>query len=291
MKSFLILSAFTTAALAQVGAIPHCAKNCFSSAVDRAGCISYDGGLDLVCACTSYSLRNRLGGRDTGISYARDLCRRDASCSSSESSQLSQALNDICYNDDYSPKYYCGLPSGQSVATSKPSISATGTTIVTVSLDATSTDIMTIPVYQRFTTTITSYYVWTTRVITASASGETTTYTTTDALYLAVCPTTVPYPRATNRYGTTRNSYYYTSTSGDELFNRISSAEASKSSEAATQTSSKVVTSDAPTATSSAAAASNGTATETSSPASSAGRAVEMGVGLVGVMGLMAMFA
>jgi hypothetical protein len=74
----------------------------FTTAVNYAGCV-IDDELDPTCACTSYSLANTDGGHMTGIQYARTLCVPEADCSNDELGTFNNALENLCYNKEYSP--------------------------------------------------------------------------------------------------------------------------------------------------------------------------------------------
>ncbi|RDL37710.1 uncharacterized protein BP5553_05143 [Venustampulla echinocandica] len=239
MNLLLVLLLSATGTLAQIAAIPKCAQACFAQAVNYAGCVTIDDVMDPTCACESYTLKNSFGGHDTGVSYARDLCRVKARCSSSDWSEFSEALNNLCYNKDASPKYNCGIIPGDPVP---PTISVkpTGQNTITVSLNPTSTDTMTLDAYPRYTTIMTTSTLYTTKTITTTnGNGQANTMNLVAELYVAVCPTRVvvgaPIGDSTQsafRQGTPATS----SPDSNSLFAKLTAAEASASSVAATKT-------------------------------------------------------
>jgi len=60
-----------------------------------------DGLLDPTCACTSYLFKNTLGGHDTAMGYVRNTCIQYGEyCMGDDLEQFSEALNNICYNEE-----------------------------------------------------------------------------------------------------------------------------------------------------------------------------------------------
>lgn len=251
-------------------------QECFAAAVSETDCV-INGSLDESCACTSYSLANRLGGHETGTQYAYSLCASESTCTEDDEELFSNAVNSICYNKDNSPIYNCGGGHVTPIA----SVTATGQNTITVSLNPTSTDTLTLDGYAKYTTTLESIPVYTT--------GQ------NKPLYTAVCPTRVVvgenlssatgFPRPSSGDG-------WVTVTGTAVTAKVSASSASKSVVSGTPSSNNAVstggsTSGSATTTTAVSSTVTGAASGTSSSVSttaSAGGAGSIGGGM-GVLG------
>jgi hypothetical protein len=164
--------------------------------------------------------------------------------------------------------------------------------------DRTTTDLWTLPSYPRYTTTFTSFYVYTTSVVTTSNARTTSTYTTSEELYLAFCPATVIVDTARFSWATSTNRRSLFASTTEYVLSGLPTIDTSASSIATTQTpnNSPVITGTGPVITST----QTGTPSSTSSDAGAATSATTTagaerlraaGMSLFVVMGLMGIFA
>jgi hypothetical protein len=124
MKAFIMLLFTAALALAQLESIPECAvshptqqfierlklksyqQKCVLDSFKEASCITWDGVVDMTCACTSLSYLHESGVRYTGYSEAYYNCvfNSTSGCTHQDVKKTEDGLKSLCYHTE---EYVC----------------------------------------------------------------------------------------------------------------------------------------------------------------------------------------